>query len=82
MVDYSEIDSDTEVAGPVCGPDCVVCDIIFGHHRNRKVVIERESIVLILTLKQRGRDSETIVRERPRRRRRPTRRQRRRQTAC
>ena len=63
MVDYSEINSDTEVAGPVCGPDCVVCDIIFGRHRNRKVVIERESIVLTLTLKARGRESETIVRE-------------------
>ena len=80
MVDYSEIDNDSEVGGPVCGPDCVVCDILFGHHR--KIVIERESIVLVLTLKQRGRDSETIVRERPRRRRGPTRRQRRRQTAC
>ena len=78
MVDYSE--SDTEVAGPVCGPDCVVCDIIFGHHRARKIVIEHASVVLTLTLKQRGRESETIVRHR--RRRGPTKRQRRRQTAC
>jgi len=76
MVDFSEIDSDTEVVGPVCGPDCVVYDILFG-----KVVVERESVVLIITLKQRSRASETIVRERPRHRRGPTRRQRRRQLA-
>jgi len=70
MVDYSEIDSETEC-------ETVVCDI---RHEIRKIVVERDSNVLVLTLELRRPLPD--IRERARRRRGPTRRQRRRQTAC
>jgi len=59
MVEYTfETDSD------ICGSDCVVCEIV---EQLRKVVIERQSNVLVLTLKQRQSHDTTDIRERPRR---------------
>jgi len=70
MVDYSEIDSENEPER-----ETVVCDVLY---EVGKIVIKRDSHVLVLTLKLRR----PVLDIRPRRRREPTRRQRRRQTAC